>query len=251
MPKLHQIVALAEGKKTRAQTTITKVYRDVQKSTGDSSPYTGFEKTYQPLDEVNGDKYPNESKRVQARVQESLKEAIDTWTDLWDTLLTQDIANQNATSNITVEGATLALEIPVTHLMWLEKQLTEVANVIEKLPTLDNAHEWEYSKQADAYVTPPIQTIKTKKIPVPLVKAPATDKHPAQVEVYNEDRTVGHWTTRHFSGAIEAKAKREYLERVRKLQEAVKVARTKANDIDAKEVKQAQGLLNYIFGVQS
>jgi hypothetical protein len=38
------------------------------------------------------------------------------------------------------------------------------------------------------------------------------------------------------------------LARVRRLQDAVKVARTKANDIEVEEQKQAKDLLAYVFG---
>jgi hypothetical protein len=34
------------------------------------------------------------------------------------------------------------------------------------------------------------------------VKAEATEKHPAQVEVYHEDVVVGQWKTVKFSGAL-------------------------------------------------
>ncbi len=57
------------------------------------------------------------------------------------------------------------------------------------------------------------------------MKAEATDKHPAQVGVYYEDVAVGFWRTVKFSGALPAKRVGELLERVEKLQQAVKFAR--------------------------
>ncbi len=36
------------------------------------------------------------------------------------------------------------------------------------------------------------------------VKAEATDKHPAQAELYCEDMPIGYWTTVKFSGALPA-----------------------------------------------
>ena len=62
------------------------------------------------------------------------------------------------------------------------------------------------------------------------MKAEATEKHPAQVEVYYEDVVVGHWRTVKFSGALPASRVKELLERVDKLQQAVKFAREEAND---------------------
>ena len=49
-----------------------------------------------------------------------------------------------------------------------------------------------------------MQTLRTKKVPRNHVKAEATEKHPAQVEVYYEDVAVGYWTTVKFSGALPA-----------------------------------------------
>ena len=116
----------------------------------------------------------------------------------------------------------LATDVPVTHLMYLEKQVTDLATFVEKLPTLDPAYAWEFSPEADCYAAPPTRTTKTKKTPAKFVKAEATDKHPAQVEVFHEDVTIGHWTTRLFNGCIPAKEKNDMMVRVRKLQEAIK-----------------------------
>lgn len=50
---------------------------------------------------------------------------------------------------------------------------------------------------------PPESTLV--QVPRNHVKAEATDKHPAQVEVYHEDVPVGYWTTVKFSGALPAR----------------------------------------------
>lgn len=70
-----------------------------------------------------------------------------------------------------------------------------------------------------------MRTVRTKKVPRNHVKAEATDKHPAQVDVYYEDVPVGYWTTVKFSGALPARRVNELLDRVEKLQQAVKFAR--------------------------
>ncbi|GCE21057.1 hypothetical protein KDK_48570 [Dictyobacter kobayashii] len=92
-----------------------------------------------------------------------------------------------------------------------------------------------------------MQTIKTKKIPRNHVKAEATEKHPAQVEVYYEDVVVGNWRTIKFSGALPARRVNELLNRVDKLQEAVKFAREEANNHDITEQKVGSAILNYLF----
>jgi hypothetical protein len=92
-----------------------------------------------------------------------------------------------------------------------------------------------------------VQTSKTKKIPRNHVKAEATEKHPAQVEVYHEDVVVGQWKTVKFSGALPAKRVNELLERVEKVQHAVKFAREEANNQEADEQKIGRTVLSYLF----
>jgi hypothetical protein len=69
-----------------------------------------------------------------------------------------------------------------------------------------------------------------------------------KVETYTEDVIVGTWTTIKFSGAIPAKEKNEMLDRVHRLQEAVKCAREQANGMDVELRKIAGPVLQYVFG---
>ena len=80
------------------------------------------------------------------------------------------------------------------------------------------------------------------------VKAEATEKHPAQVEVYYEDIAVVYWTTVKFSGALPAKRINEILDRVVALQNAVKFAREEANNTDAVDQQVGAAVFGYLFG---
>jgi hypothetical protein len=73
---------------------------------------------------------------------------------------------------------------------------------VTKLPVLDASESSVFDAGADCWATEPAQTAKTKKIPRNHVKAEATEKHPAQVEVYYDDVVVGTWRTVKFSGAL-------------------------------------------------
>ena len=100
---------------------------------------------------------------------------------------------------------------------------------------MDASEIWTFDESQDVWATEPIQTTKTKKIPRNHVKAEATEEHPAQVEVYYEDVIVGYWRTVKYSGAMPATRVSTLLNRVRKLQEAVKFAREEANSLDVDE----------------
>ena len=99
-------------------------------------------------------------------------------------------------------------------LLFLEKQLVDMHTFIKKLPVLDPSETWISDAAQDCYATEAVETIRTKKVPRNHVKAEATEKHPAQVEVYYEDLTVGFWRTVKYSGALPARRVAALLERV-------------------------------------
>jgi len=118
---------------------------------------------------------------------------------------------------------------------------------VRKLPVLDAAESWSYDASADCFATDATQTTRTKKIPRNHVKAEATEKHPAQVEVYYEDVPVGYWTTVKFSGALPARRVNELLDRVEKLQQSVKFAREEANNTEVTDQRVGDAVFGYLF----
>lgn len=243
MAKLNQIIAVANGKKTQCQKAVTEVYHKLQKA----ALLTGIARTYRPKED-DGDRLPAESKHVQYRVGDAVAEATAAWADLFDVLATQEFANCDARSDVVVDGKTIAAAVPVTYLLFLEKQLVDIGTLVEKLPTLDPGEQWEFSDAQNCWATKPSETTRTKKIPRNHVLAEATKEHPAQVQVYNEDVLAGYWTTINFSGAIPEREKAGMLAKVRKLQEALKFAREQANAIDVTTQKVGQPIFAYLFG---
>ena len=152
-----------------------------------------------------------------------------------------------AKADVVVDGQALLKDVPVAYLLFLEKQLVDLHTFVRKLPVLDASESWEYDSSADCYATEPVQTVRTKKIPRNHVKAEATEKHPAQVEVYHEDVVVGYWRTIKFSGALPAKRVSTLLERVEKLQQAVKFAREEANNTEAVDKHVGDRVFGYLF----
>jgi hypothetical protein len=148
---------------------------------------------------------------------------------------------------VVVDGTVLLAQVPATYLLFLEKQLVDLYTFVKKLPVLDASESWVFDPSADCWATEPISTLKTKKIPRNHVKAVATDKHPAQVEVYYEDVAIGNWRTVKFSGALPARRVNELVNRVEKLQEAVKFAREEANNRDVTERKVGASVFHYLF----
>ncbi|HSU66930.1 MAG TPA: hypothetical protein VLJ39_08670 [Tepidisphaeraceae bacterium] len=228
---------------SRTVKEFTEIHKEMQKH----ELLSGISRTYQPADE-DGEQLPPESKQVQVRVTDKIRQAREALIDLLDVVITQDAANCEAKADLVVDGKTLAKDVPVTNLLFLEKQLTDLHTFIDKLPTLDPAEEWTFDKNKDFYVTPPTRTVRTKKVSKPIVLHPPTKEHPAQTQLVQEDVTAGHWSTVKFSGAVAARDRNEMLARVNKLSEAVKFAREQANSNEVKDRKIGAVILDYLFG---
>lgn len=243
MPKLNQIIAVTNGKKSRVAREFTEMYKELQKG----ELLLGISRTYQPLEE-NGEQLPPESKQIQVKVADKIRQVREVLTDLFDVVLTQDTANCEARADVAVDGRTIAREVPVTYLLFIEKQLTDIRTFVDKLPTLDPAEEWSFDKNKDCFATVPTRTVRTKKVSKAIVLHPPTKEHPAQTQLVQEDVTAGYWATVKFSGAIPARDRNEILARVDKLSEAVKFAREQANAIEAKSRNLGKEVFDYLFG---
>ncbi|MFA1544043.1 DUF7873 family protein [Actinomadura monticuli] len=241
--KLNQIIAVEKGVKSKSVQDLAAAGQSTQKG----PLLSGISRTYQPKDE-DGEQLSPESTRVQVTVEGVLRDVTRSLTRLFDVTATKDWANCAARADVTVDGTALVRDVPVTYLLFLEKQLTDLHSFLRRLPILDAAETWTFDPSTDVWRTEPVRTVKTKKIPRNHVKAEATEKHPAQVEVYYEDVTVGHWTTVKFSGALPARRVNELLDRVEKLRDAVKFAREEANGTEVTDQRVGDALFGYIFG---
>ena len=244
MPKLNQINALVTGRKSETEKAVTEVYKLVQKD----ALFNGFERAYKPNDEEQGERLPPESQKVQQGAWKLLQQARDKWAELWDLTLTQDAGNQKARADIVVEGRTVLKDVPVTNLLFLEKQVNDVETFVSKLPTPDPAEEWSHDPTTGLLRGRPAQSVRTKKEPTRFEKAPATREHPAQVEILYIDTPVGMWTRTQFSGCITADDKNAMLARLRKLKDAIRVAREQANLTEVEPRKCGDPLFDYILG---
>jgi len=239
--KLNQVIALAKGAKSTGEGALTQAYHQIKKT----PLLAGISKTYAPRDE-DGEQLPSEGIKLQIRVQEVLDGVVGPLTRLLDLTATLDAGNQIATANVVVDGETILADVPVTTLLTLEKKLVDFNTFVSSLPVLDASETWHWDPAVEAFRTEPSKKTRTKKIPRNHEKAPATDKHPAQVEVYYEDTVVGDWSTTLSSGAITEARRRELVAQVAKLQAAVKVAREQANMTEVADVKIGAAIFDFL-----
>ena len=242
--KQHELIAVEGDIKKQSRDKQTEIYKTVQKS----DLFSGMEKRYTPLDE-DGVKYPDEDRRLQFRL-DALAQDFESYTRrLWDILHKKDLTNQEAKADIVIEGQVLAEKVPVTTLLTLESELSNVKTFIRHLPTLPRDTSWTFEEASSVYKSREVVTYKTTKESKPVVLYPATEKHPAQVQLVTQDVIQGTWSTIKTSTAIPERVKERLLERVSVLIRAVKKARERAN---SREVEQpgysiGENLLRFVF----
>ncbi len=242
MAKLNQIIAVEKGTKAKAEKALTEAHHGLKKT----DLLTGISRQYKPIAD-DGEQLPSENKRVQVIAEDVVVQSGSFLTELFDITATKDFANCSARADVMVDGKVVVANAPVTYLLWLEKRLTLYHEFIKELPRLPDADAWKVDAQSGNWITDEERTHRTKKIPRAFVKAEATDKHPAQVEVVHEDVIVGYWHTVKRSGAMPASRIRQILERVEKLQAAVKTAREAANMADAPKVETGAKIFGYLL----
>lgn len=242
--ELHQILAVRDSAKSTADKTINAAYKTIQKA----EPFGGIRRTHQPFDDQE-QPLPAEYKHVQVQAESLIRDFNRAMCRLFDVTAAVDYTNQSATADVVLpDGTVLIHDAPATYLIFLEKQLIDVRTFIEKLPTLDPAIEWNQPEAPGApFTSVPVQTNSTKKVLRNHNVAPATDKHAAQVQVYQEDVAWGRWTTVKLSGALPPAEVAGMQARVSVLIEAVKLARGKANTQQVDDPKPGNALLSYVF----
>lgn len=228
--RLNQVIAVEKGIKQKTNQLLSDHYKAVQHP----ALFEGVSRKYQPKEE-GGEQFPPEAKRVQFKAIESVRTAHQYLKELFDITLIKDRANCLAKADIVVDGIKIMEEVPATYLLFLQKNLTDLHTFVSKLPVLDSAEEWQFDNQQQIYRTEPTATVRTKKVQKALVLYHATDKHPAQTQLIVEDEIIGHWLQTKFSGAFAVKDKQKLLDRIEKLQKAVKFAREEANNTSVAE----------------
>lgn len=244
MPRLNQIIAIEDGAKKTEYADLSKSHHVLQKA----ELFSGFIATYAPFTEDPTLKQPDQRKVTQQNATEIIKQTQAGLTEYWDIVATKDMGNCSAKADVVVDGVKLAENIPVTYLLFLEKQLNDLRTFISKLPVLDPSKEWEYDANKGMYKAKfPEQRIKTRKVHKSLVKIEPGPHSQGQAEIITVDEPEGTWTQVDMSTAYPQDEIRDMLDRVSRLQAAVKSAREEANSISVEKASVASKLLHYVM----
>jgi hypothetical protein len=240
MGKLFELLA---AEKTRVQQADVLVKETVSKFQKADQYFRGHTKTLKMIEESAAntaiENAARDEKAVVANVPDTLEYTLKFWAQAEDVIYQKNATNQRAVADLMFRGQVVEANVPVDELMGLEARLKDVRGMLTQIPTLDNSKSWEQdtNRGSGFYQTKTEDsTTKTEKVSVPIVLAPATDKHPAQVKESTTDKVVGEFITRHFSGCATTVGKSEAIAVVDELIVECRQARNRANTVDTVNV---------------
>lgn len=114
------------------------------------------------------------------------------------------------------------------------------------MPTLSLDKIWTDGGDG-THVSAPAETTRTEKVNKVVELSPATEHHPAQVQMTTIDEIVGTWKTLNLSGAIRNNKKQLIVSRVRELKNAVIFAREEANSVEVKQISYGADMFTWLL----
>ncbi len=241
--KLHELLAVEQDRKHKANQAIGEAKSIFTKK---DTHFDGMLKKYVALEE-DSEEIPDERKEMVFTVKEKLDDVIQTIVTGIDAHISKEETNTTpeAKAELKVDETVLGT-FSATALLALESHLNKIREMYQAIPTLDATKKWDFSEQEGNYKTSPEVKFRSVKRPKVIVKYEATDKHPAQTELLYLDFQVGKYETIYSSGKIPPAKKAELIQNIDKLLEAVKVARSKANTAEVRNVNIGQRLFDFI-----
>ena len=246
MAKLHEVLAV-EGD---LEGTFKKLSLETHKTFSKPALFTGMHKTCEMFNE--GDiAPPDEHQEMTTTVREKLEYLAKAGVKYFNTVFSKDATNCVASANVEVDGKVLLENVPATFLLGLENKLKKLREVYESIPTLQQGIKWEKDETLGegVYVSVhPDVKLKTAKQFKHQVLYEATEKHPAQIEKWEEQVPVGQYITNIHSGMFTPARKSEVLGKIDKLIQAVKKARQRANTTELVKRDVGNTIFDYING---
>lgn len=247
---MTQTLSQVVGKERHLRKKDNEVGSALKKQLQAPSQVTGSTKTFKPKnDELPPEQYGREEyQEVALTVRDALAESARYASEVLDSVATKDKTNQSANADLVVDGRTVLKDVPISHLLWLEDYLTEWRSLTTVLPLLNPALRWTEDEGRQGLYRSAVEvTDRTIPDKVPVVLYPATDKHPAQVQLVDKPVFTGTFEKQILSGAITADRKKKLIDNVDKLIVATRDAIQRANRTEAVEVAEGQVLTSLLL----
>lgn len=247
MGKLHEILAVEKDKETVAK----KLVNESVKTFGKENLFSGNTRVLKMFDADEAFNNTTEHQELTTTVMENLEYLMKPVAQHWDVVLQKDLTNQEAKSDIIIDGKTIANDLPATFLLGMEKKLNDFRQVLESIHTLAPGIKWikdASNAKADVFITADTEkSFKTAKDVKFKTSAKATDHHPEQVVQINVTNNIGEFETTKRSGLLTPVAKADMIARLDKMLTAVKKARQRANNVDIVNGNVGDTMLQYII----
>lgn len=241
--KLHELLAVEQDRKNKANLALGEAVKTFTKQ---DSTFDGMVKRYIAMEE-NSDLIPDETKEMVGTVKEKLNATIEAIVAGLDAHISKEETNaSNVAKAELVVGSVNLGTFSATSLLAMEGQLQKIREMYKAIPTLDTTRKWSFDKQKGLFGTEEEVKFRSIKRPQVIVKYEATKEHPAQTELLYLDFQIGKYVTVYTSGKITPAQKNELLQRIDELAEAVKIARTKANNVEVNNIKIGQKIFDFI-----
>lgn len=245
MSKLHELLAV----ETDLESTYKKVLEEAMVTfTKKADHFMGTHKELVMFDESKQNENLTEHKEMVTTVDDKLDYVKDFIVQYFDAVLQKEKTNQVAVADLVVDGVVLAPALPATFLLGMETKLRAVRLMYEQAPTLPPGQKWEEDKDTGKgiYKTKLDDKLKTAKTFQHKVLVAPTDKHPAQVEKWEESVPVGRYITTAQYGMLTPAKKSHLIGQVDKLIQACKKARQRANCADVVNAEIGKSIIDYI-----
>ena len=240
MSKLHEVLAVEQSLENQAN----KVRTDLM---------TTFEKRRNLFEEKKTVFTPSEEGQTevveqQSDIQSTVKKELD-WiaphlAKALDASYQVAEANTQARADVVLEdGSVLLKNVPATSLLELDKRTAEIHALVLSIPTLDPAKGFTLDINRGIYQAREVLKTRTRKSKRVIVLYDATDKHPAQTQLIDEDLPIGKIREQEWSGLITPMEKAEMINKVEVLQRAVRKARSRANEQEIDTTKRIGAVL--------
>jgi hypothetical protein len=241
-------LAQAIGIEAQTRTSVARRISDATAALGVPDLFDGLHGEYRPRDD-EGERLPEDNKRVQTTVEWVLSAVRDALVELCDATAARDFTNatDEARADVVVGERVLVASAPVPYLLWLDHQLESLRLIVERCPALPSSTVWELWEERGVYRSEPIRTTRSVTSAKPITLSEATERHPANVQLASVPEVVGDWTRWKFSGALPVARRETLLRRLAQLRLAITVARARANEASAQRPAVGEAVMGYLF----
>jgi len=246
MGKLHELLAV-EGDLKKTASVVLEEAKNTLAKKPDHFLQTATATRY--FNEASANLNTDEFKSLITTVDAKLEYVGEMVARAFDAYLQKEATNQTAVADVIVDGKVFLSKVPVVVLLGMEQKLKELRDMYEAIPTLRPGPVWEIdpSSQAGVYRAKHDEDrFLTKKERKVLVKVPATDKHPAQVETIDEDVIVAKRSVTTWSSMYSVNDKSHLMDRLDTLIQAFKKARQRANEAEIIDRDMGSKIFSYL-----